>query len=94
MAPGLFLFLMSAAVETLEVKWRKTGIAVLKVAHSRNDELEFGCIHGHTPHMYNNFTRLTAFEIFQLLYVEDDAFPFPNCNALVTGINLIYSHFA
>ncbi len=93
MAPVLCLFLMAAAAKTLEVKWRETGIAVLKVVHSSNNELESGCIHRHTPHMYNS-TRFTAFEIFQLLYIDDGAFPFPDCNALIVGINLIYSHFA
>jgi hypothetical protein len=93
MAPVLFLFLMSAAAKTLEVKWRETGIAVLKVMQLSDNELESGCICGHTPCMYNS-TRLTAFEIFQLLYVNDGAFPFPDYNALIVGINLIYSHFA
>jgi hypothetical protein len=93
MAPVLFLFLMSAAAKTLEVEWHKYGIAVLKVVQSSDDELESGCIRGHTPRMYNS-TRLTAFEIFQLLYVDNGAFPFPDCNALIVGINLIYSHFA
>jgi hypothetical protein len=93
MAPVFFLFLMSAAAKKLEVKWREAGIAVLKVVHLSNNELKSGCICGHTPHMYNS-TRLTAFEIFQLLYVNNGAFPFPDCNALIAGINLIYSHFA
>ena len=51
MAPVLFLFLMSAAAKTLEVKWRKTGINVLKVVHLCDNELESGCVGGHTPHM-------------------------------------------
>jgi hypothetical protein len=93
MAQVLFLFLMSAATETLEVKWREAGIAVLKVAHTRDDELESGCVRGHTPFMYNS-TKLTAFEIFQLLYVDDGASPFPDCHALIAGINLVYSQFA
>jgi hypothetical protein len=93
MAPVLFLFLMSAADKTLEVKLHKAGIAVLKVAHLSDDELESGCILGHTPCMYNS-TRLTTFKIFQLLYDDDGAFLFPDCNALIAGINLIYSHFA
>jgi hypothetical protein len=93
MAPVLFLFLMSAAVKTLEVKWCKTSIAVLKVVHSSDNELELGCICGYTPRMYNS-TRLTAFEIFQLLYVNNGTFPFPDCNTLIMGINLIYSNFA
>ncbi len=91
-APVLFLFLVSAAAKTLEVKWLETGIAVLKVVHLSDNELKSGCIRGHTPHMYNS-TRLTAFEVFQLLYVDDGAFPFLDCNALIMGINLIYSHF-
>jgi ribosome-binding ATPase YchF (GTP1/OBG family) len=91
MAPVLFLFLMSAAAEALEAKWRETGIAVLKVAHSRDNDLESGCVRRHTPRMYNS-TRLI--EIFQLLYVDNSAFPFPDRNALTAGINLIHSHFA
>jgi hypothetical protein len=93
MAPVLFLFLLSAAAETLEVKWHEAGIAALKVVHMHNDELESGCVRGLTPRMYNS-TKLTAFEIFQLLYVDDGLFPFPDCNALIAGINLVYSHFA
>ncbi len=93
MAPVLFLFLMSAAATTLEVEWHETGIAVLKVVYLSDDELESGCICGHTPCMYNSI-RLTPFEIFQLLYVGNGAFPFPDCNALIAGINLIYYHFA
>jgi hypothetical protein len=85
MAPVLFLFLMSVAAKTLEVKWREDGIAVLKVAHSSDNKLESGCIRGHTPRMYNS-TRLTTFEIFQLLYVNNGAFPFPNCNTLIVGV--------
>jgi hypothetical protein len=77
MAPVLFLFLMSAAAKTLEVKWCKTGIAVLKVLHSSDNELESGCIRGHISCMYNS-TRLTAFEIFLLLYINNGAFPFPD----------------
>ena len=38
--------------------------------------------------------QLTTFEIFQLLYVDDGAFPFPDRNKLTAGINLIQSHFA
>jgi len=74
MAPVLFLFLMSAAAETLEAEWSETGIAVLKVAHSHDDDLESGCVRRPPPRMCNS-TKLTEFEIFQLLYVNDGAFP-------------------
>ena len=93
MALVLFLFLISAAAKRLEAKWRETGIAVLKVAHSRDDDLESRCVRGHTPRMYNS-TRLTAFDIFQLLYVDNSAFPFPDRNAVTAEINLILPHFA
>jgi hypothetical protein len=93
MAPVLLLFLMSVAAKTLEAKWHEAGIAVLKVVHLSDNELESGCIRGHTPRMFNS-TRLTGFKIFQLLYVNDGAFPFPDHNALIAGINLIYSHSA
>ncbi len=76
MAPVLFLFLMSAAAETLKIEWKQAGIKVLTVAHSPNEDLATGCLRGHTPKMYNS-CKLTAYEIFQLLYVNNGAFPFP-----------------
>ncbi len=51
MAPVLFLFLMSAAAETLESSWKQANIIVLTVAHSPDDALEAGCVRGHTPCM-------------------------------------------
>jgi hypothetical protein len=34
------------------------------------------------------------YEIFQLLYVDDGAFPFPTRSNLVKGLALIHSHLA
>jgi hypothetical protein len=93
MAPVLFLFLMSAAAETLKSAW-KNNIKVLTVAHSPDDALDAGCVRGHTPHMYLS-RRLTAYkEIYQLLYVDDEAFPFPTRAALIKGLTLVHSHLA
>ena len=86
MAPVLFLFLMSAAAETLEPAWRQANIEVLTVAHTPDEEIDTGCVRGHTP--------LTAYEIYQLLYVDDGAFPFPTCDALIKGLSLVHSHLA
>lgn len=72
MAPVLFLFLMSAAAETLEPAWRQAGIEVLTVAHTPDNEIDNGCVRGHTPRMYTS-RKLTAYEIYQLLYVDDGA---------------------
>jgi hypothetical protein len=38
--------------------------------------------------------KLTAYKIYQLLYADDGAFPFPTCTALIKGLSLIYSHLA
>jgi hypothetical protein len=93
MAPVLFLFLMSVAAETLELEWKKTGIEVLTVSHTPDNDLVSGCVRGHPPCMYNS-RHLTAYEIFQLLYVDDGAFPFPTREALIKGLSLIHAHFA
>ncbi len=75
MAPVLFLFLMSAAAETLESAWRQAGIKVLTVAHTPADELNTGCVRGHTSHMYTSH-KLTTYEIYQLFNVDDGTFPY------------------
>ena len=93
MAPVLFLFLMSAAAETLEPAWRQANIEVLTVAHTPDDEIDTGCVRGHTPRMYTS-RKLTAYEIYQLLYVDDGAFPFPTRDALIKGVSLVHSHLA
>ena len=93
MAPVLFLFLMSAAAETLESAWKQAGIKVLTVAHTPANGLNTGCVWGHTPRMYTSH-KLTAYEIYQLLYVDDGAFPFPTRDALIKGLALMHSHLA
>ncbi len=93
MALVLFLFLMSAAAETLEPAWQQAGIEVLTVAHTPDDELDTGCVCGHTPCMYTS-RKLTTYEIYQLLYVNDGAFPFPTRHALIKGLALVHSHLA
>jgi hypothetical protein len=69
MAPVLFLFLMSAAAETLELAWKRADIEVLTVAHTPATELDKGHVRGHTPTMFSS-RNLTAYEIYQLLYVD------------------------
>jgi hypothetical protein len=91
MAPVLFLFLMSGAAETLKSAWKQAGIKVLTVAHTPDNKLDTGCVQGHTPRMYTS-RKLTAYETYQLLYVDNGAFPFPTCAALIKGLALVHSH--
>ncbi len=41
-----------------------------------------------------NSTFLSAYEIFQCLYVDDGAFPFNTQDSLSKGMNLVFKHFA
>jgi hypothetical protein len=36
--------------------------------------------------------RLTAYKIYQLLWVDDGAFSFPTHAALIKGLTLLHSH--
>ena len=95
MAPVLFLFLMSAFAETLEVAWKEAGIEVCTVRSVTGTKLAAGNgkIRGHSPKEYLAH-NLTAVEIFQCLYVDDGAFIFSSRDNLIRGIDLIYHHFA
>jgi hypothetical protein len=78
MAPVLFLFLMSAFSETLEIEWRNSGIGVATIHTISNEDLVAGKgqVRGHTPKQY--FARaLTIAEILQCIHVNDSAFLFP-----------------
>jgi hypothetical protein len=75
MAPVLFLFLMTAFVETLELVWKQQDIPVLSVMTAAGADLIDGKICNHTPAMFRS-NKLTAYEILQCLYVDDGAFPF------------------
>ncbi len=94
MALVLFLFLMSAFAETLEIEWKNVGI---------------GCIHSMIRHWsgFGQWRRettwaylpkdyllrsLAAVEILQCLYVNDEAFIFTSWTDLTKGLELIYKH--
>ena len=92
MAPVLFLFLMTAFAETLEIVWREQAIPILRVMTTSNDNMIKGKICSHTPTMFKSKT-LTAYEILQCLYVDDGAFPFGSRDDLKRGMELVYHHF-
>ena len=89
----LFLFLMSVAAQTLEMAWKHAGIRVLTVGHTPDEELHTRRIRGHPPKISLS-RKLIAYEIFQLLYVDDGGFPFPTRSDLIEGVTLIHSHLA
>ena len=93
MAPVLFLFMMNAFAESLEIVWKQKEIPVLKVMTTNTNAIEEGQVCSHTQAMYKS-RSLTTFEIFQCLYVDDGAFPFDTREDMIQGMNLIYQHFA
>ncbi len=93
MAPVLFLFLMTAFVETLELVWKQQDIPVLSVMTAAGNNLIDGKIFSHTPAMFQS-KKLTAYKILQCLYVDNGAFLFGSCEDLQRGMELIYHHFA
>ncbi len=70
MAPVLFLFLMTAFAETLEIEWQKQNIKVCTVMTSGDEHIGRGQLSSHTPKMFSS-KLLTAYKIFQCLYVDN-----------------------
>ncbi len=93
MAPVLFLFLMTAFAETLEIVWKQQEIPVISVMTATGDNMIHGRICSHTPTMFKS-KNLTAYEILQCIYVNDGAFPFSTRDDLQKGMSLIYHHFS
>ena len=95
MAPVLFLFLMSAFAETLELEWKRQGIEVITVQTASEENLMEGkaAVKSHTIRQYESRT-LTAYEILQCLYVDDGAFVFSTRTDMTKGLEMIFRHFA
>ena len=94
MAPVLFLFLMSAFAETLEIEWKAAGINVCTVWLVIGCKLALGKgkNRGHLPKEYM-LRALTAVEIFQCLYVDDGAFIFSLQANMTWWFALVHKHF-
>ncbi|KAL7525760.1 hypothetical protein ACHAXR_003162, partial [Thalassiosira sp. AJA248-18] len=94
MAPVLFLFLMTAFAEVLEIVWKQNNVEVVTVDSVSQTDFDNGngAIKSHTPSQYK-CRNLTAFEIFQCLYVDDGAFPFVSRANMTKGLELVYHTF-
>ena len=71
MALVLFLFLMMVFAETLEDEWTALGLSKYQFAHKENSPRSTGKLVSHRP---GNFSYVTLFDIFCMLYVDDGAF--------------------
>ena len=95
MAPVLFLFLMTAFAETVEIVRKEQGIEVVTARSVTEEDFEEGkrAVKSHTPRQYMS-RSLTSFKIFQCLYVDDVAFIFHTRGDMVKCLDLVYKHFA
>jgi hypothetical protein len=93
MALVLFLFLMTAFAETLEIVWKQQGIPNLNVMRTADDKLSKGRICSHTPAMFSS-KSLNAYKILQCLYVDNIGIPFGTQKDLQQRLELIFHHFA
>ncbi len=91
-APVLFLFLMTAFAETLELKWKREKIEAVTVMTAADDQIWEGRLCSHTPKMFCS-KNLSAYKVFQCLYVDNVALPFYTRESLSRGMNLVYKHF-
>jgi hypothetical protein len=92
MAPVLFLFLMTAFTETLELGWKCEKIKVVTTMIAADDEIQKGQLCSHTSKIFRS-KILSAYEIFQCLSVDDGAFPFDTRESLSQGMTLVHRHF-
>ncbi len=88
MVPALFLFLMIAFAETLQLVWKQMDIPILSVMTAADKNLANGKICSHSPQCSNK-KKLTTYEILQCHYVDDGAFPFGTREDLQQGMELI-----
>ncbi|KAL7524108.1 hypothetical protein ACHAXR_000439 [Thalassiosira sp. AJA248-18] len=94
MAPVLFFFLVTAFAEVLEIVWKENNVEVVTVDSVSQTDFDsgIGAIKSHTPSQYK-CKNLTAFEIFQCLYVDGGASPFVSRANMTQGLELIYHTF-
>ena len=90
-APVLFLFLMMAFAEVIEQEWDKHGIKKIEFKRHSNSPHSAGRI---TSQPAKKFSQGTLFNIFCMLYVDDDAFAFISRHDLEIGAELVYDTFA
>ena len=73
MAALLFLFLMSAFGELLEVTWKQEMMESVSFMKAHDNHIEQGQLHGHK---FDTKGTFQSFVILFMIYVDDTAIPF------------------
>ena len=90
LAPILFLFIMQAAMETLEAVWSQHNIEA--PSFSWDPDSEDGSINGTITTQPTNRTG-TVFQFFRSLYADDGAFMFSSRDDMIKGMSILHLHF-
>ena len=91
MAPVLFLFLMMAFAETLEVEWTALRLRKSQFVRKDNSPRSTGKLVSHRP---GTFSSGILFDLFCMLYVDNGAFVFEFRTDIKKGITLLSDNFS
>ena len=73
MEPVLFLFMVMAFAETLEIEWIKADLKMINLRQHTHSPRDVGKLTGNKK---NNFEQGSLLVLFCVLYVDDSAFTF------------------
>ena len=90
MAPVLFLFMITAFAETLEIELKDMGLNVLLLRTRTNSPCDSENLKGQLP---KTFSEGVLLELFNMLYVNDGTFTFKDQKQLALGAQLIFDNF-
>ena len=90
LAPVLFLFVMQAAMETLDNAWRDYNIITPSFSWQpeTEDEPTTGTLVGQNPKRSGSL-----FDFWRSLYADDGAFVFTSREDMIRGTSLLHAHF-
>ena len=90
LAPALFLFVMQAAMETLDTVGHEHSIAIPSFSWQQEDENDPD---NGTLAIQNPNRPGTQFNIWCSIYVDDGAFIFASWDEMIRGTSLLHVHF-
>ena len=73
MAPVLYMFIIVVFAETLAIEWKYMGLNMLLLRTRKNSPRDSGRLKGQLP---KTFSEGVLLELFNVLNVDDGAFPF------------------
>ena len=86
----LCLFIIMVFAETSEKEWIKAYLNMVNLRQHNHLPHDVGKLTGHNKKIFDQGTLIA---LFCIVYVDDGAFMFEECNQLTQVLTLIYHHF-